>query len=93
MGKDRIRESRTDDHDFRNMPIYEYTCRKCDKPFELLVRGSEAPACPSCGSRKVEKGFSVFGVGGRSLGPASREPAGPCGSCGDPRGAGACSLD
>lgn len=43
------------------MPIYEYTCGKCSERFEVLVRSSaEAkPRCPKCGSRKVEKCFSV----------------------------------
>jgi putative FmdB family regulatory protein len=32
------------------MPIYEYSCASCDNEFEVLVRGSEKPACPDCGS-------------------------------------------
>src|SRR5690606_5532042 len=31
------------------MPLYEYTCGGCGKEFEVLVRGQEKPACPSCG--------------------------------------------
>jgi len=42
------------------MPIYEYTCRKCGHPFEVLVRGKEKPACPACGSRSLEKQLSTF---------------------------------
>ena len=46
------------------MPIYEFTCSKCSRPFETLVmNANETVACPECGSRRVEKRFSVFGVG------------------------------
>ena len=41
------------------MPIYEYICRGCKHEFEVLVRGREKPACPSCGSAKLEKKLSV----------------------------------
>ena len=73
------------------MPIYEYVCADCEQRFETLVRGSEQPACPRCHGQHLDKQFSVFGVGGK----AADFPAGPgpCGSCGDPRGPGACALD
>ncbi|HXY57849.1 MAG TPA: zinc ribbon domain-containing protein [Methylocystis sp.] len=32
------------------MPLYSYKCEACEAEFELLVRASEAPSCPSCGS-------------------------------------------
>lgn len=41
------------------MPIYEYTCTDCSDEFELLIRGGEKPACPSCGSANLEKRFSL----------------------------------
>ncbi|MFO0983880.1 MAG: zinc ribbon domain-containing protein [Planctomycetota bacterium] len=71
------------------MPIYEYVCRDCERRFETLVRGAEQPQCPHCHGRQLDKQFSVFGVGG----PSASDAPGPCGSCGDPRGPGACSLD
>jgi len=39
------------------MPIYEYTCKKCDACFEKLIfAGDEEPVeCPGCGTRQVEK--------------------------------------
>jgi putative FmdB family regulatory protein len=44
------------------MPIYEYHCKKCDAGFEKLVSNSRvpAPACPTCGSKKVERTLSAF---------------------------------
>jgi putative FmdB family regulatory protein len=73
------------------MPIFEYRCRDCNQRFESLVYGSQKPECPQCGSRKLETQLSVFAVSSKSS--ASAQPAGvPCSTCGDPRGAGACSL-
>lgn len=72
------------------MPIFEYACKACDTQFETLVSPSRPAACPACGSTKLEKKLSAFAVGAT----ASPAPAsGPCGTCGDPRGAGACSLN
>ena len=80
------------------MPIYEYACSGCGHRFELLLFGAERPVCPKCSGVDLQKQLSVFAVsapgsraGGESLdlggGP------GPCGTCGDPRGPGSCSLD
>ena len=44
------------------MPIYEYTCRKCKKAFEQLVRKGDVPACPKCGSEKLERMLSLCSV-------------------------------
>ena len=44
------------------MPIYEYECRECQKRFELLVLGSETPACPTCESTELEKLLSLSAV-------------------------------
>jgi len=74
------------------MPIFEYLCRDCSTQFETLVQGSQTPACPSCQSTNLEPQLSVFAVG-RSERPGSASGVGACGSCGDPRGPGACSLD
>ena len=77
------------------MPIYEYVCKECKKGFELLVRGSVSPECPSCHSSHLDKRLSVFSQGRPALTTSSASPAemAACGMCGDPRGAGACSLD
>ena len=41
------------------MPIYEYSCLGCGNDFEILLRGSEEPECPSCGGKRLEKQLSV----------------------------------
>jgi putative FmdB family regulatory protein len=73
------------------MPIFEYVCRDCDHRFETFVQGSATPACPSCEGEHLDKQLSVFAVAARSSTPLPTP--GPCGTCGDPRGAGACSLN
>ncbi len=73
------------------MPIYEYVCDNCGQEFEVLVRGQEKPACPSCGQSRLTKNLSVPAA--HSTSPA--EPACPardsCGAkhcCGQNCGAG-----
>ena len=65
------------------MPIYEYACPACADEFEVLVRGSEQPACPNCGSKKIERQLSVpaahVSAGSRNL-PVCQADSGP--SCG-----------
>lgn len=74
------------------MPIFEYACKSCEHEFEVLVFGNEKAACPRCHSKSLAPKLSVFAVSAKG-GSASSTPAvGPCGSCGDPRGPGACSL-
>ena len=71
------------------MPIYEYSCKTCDAEFEALVSGSDKPECPECGDVRLERRFSAFAVRSKTSVAAG---IGPCGSCGDPRGPGACGL-
>lgn len=76
------------------MPILEYVCQQCERQFEAIVLGSQQPACPSCQGTKLERLLSVFAVGaGKSDGFGGGEAFGACGSCGDPRGPGACAMD
>lgn len=35
------------------MPLYSYECEDCHSAFELLVRASDTPTCPACGSAKL----------------------------------------
>lgn len=78
------------------MPIFEYLCRACGHRFEKIVRNNDAPDCPECHGRRLEKQLSVFAVsvGGRPGARAAREDSAPsCGACGDPRGPGSCSMN
>ena len=71
------------------MPIYEYACEDCGHRFEELIFSDEKPLCPKCESASAEKQLSTFSAMGSpkpELGP------GPCGTCGDPNGPGACSI-
>ncbi|HWX93900.1 MAG TPA: zinc ribbon domain-containing protein [Terriglobales bacterium] len=73
------------------MPIFEYICKDCDHSFEALVYGRQKAECPKCHSQQLAPQLSTFAVS--SKGSASSPPsAGACGSCGDPRGPGACSM-
>lgn len=62
------------------MPVYEYLCGKCDARFETLVRreGQEV-ACSKCGSKKVERKYSIFGM---NLGAQPGEGRSGKGICG-----------
>ncbi|MGH9796950.1 MAG: FmdB family zinc ribbon protein [Candidatus Polarisedimenticolia bacterium] len=91
------------------MPLFEYSCRGCGRRFEALVYGAERPGCPACGGRKLEKLLSTFAVGASAGaagfdtgGDAGGDGAadaddgasgGGCGTCGDPRGPGACGPE
>ena len=73
------------------MPIFEYICKECDHEFEALVYGSQKAECPKCHGKKLTPQLSVFAVAGKTTSSAAPS-AGACGSCGDPRGEGACSM-
>lgn len=46
------------------MPVYDYVCLDCNKPFELVLslneHDKENPKCPKCGSRNVEQDVTAF---------------------------------
>jgi putative FmdB family regulatory protein len=48
------------------MPLYDYTCKKCDRSFELLVMSSTVPVCPTCGGGKLTRLLSAPTAPGRS---------------------------
>ena len=80
------------------MPLFEYECRACGNHFEYLTRDGQSPACPGCAGSDLEKLLSVFAVnanGKSDSGPFRTSSAAPgaCGSCGDPRGPGSCSMN
>ena len=77
------------------MPIYEYTCKRCDARFERLVKSmrhddSAKVACPQCKSTQTARSMSVFAVSssGASGKPSPTAP-GMCGHCGGP---GPCAM-
>jgi len=73
------------------MPIFEYVCKECDHGFEALIFGDQKAECPKCHSKKLAPQLSVFAVSAK--GSSSASPSmGACGSCGDPRGPGSCSM-
>jgi putative FmdB family regulatory protein len=74
------------------MPIFEYVCQECDHEFEAIVLGQQKAACPKCESKKLKQQISKFAVSGSDK-SAPTAAAGPCGTCGDPRGPGACSMN
>jgi putative FmdB family regulatory protein len=44
------------------MPVYEFTCRDCDKTFEVarpISESSSKATCPSCGSSNTERIWSA----------------------------------
>jgi putative FmdB family regulatory protein len=56
------------------MPIYEYRCEECDEGFDLFVRSLSQqadPTCPKCGSHKVKRAISLFGLARASTGTTS----------------------
>ncbi len=63
------------------MPIYEFTCNKCDYAFEVLVSlgGEKKVTCSRCGSKDIQKLLSAFGIGG--AGSRTRSTSSSCATC------------
>jgi putative FmdB family regulatory protein len=58
------------------MPLYEFSCARCDHTFEALVFDGEKVECPECHGQRVKRLLSV---------PAKpHSQALPLGPCGDP---------
>ena len=68
------------------MPIFEYVCKQCKRPFEALVMGSQKATCPGCGSSDLEDKFSTYAV--RATGSGSRGQQFSGGGCGAVAGGG-----
>ena len=79
------------------MPLYEYECRGCGHHFEYLTRAETSPECPSCHGANLQKLLSVFAAHSDSPAKSFAHPkmsaVEACGSCGDPRGPGSCSMN
>lgn len=60
------------------MPMYEFVCQECSRPFETLVPMAQADkqqVCPACGSQQTRRQLSSFAVSGGSSRTAA--PAAP----------------
>ena len=53
------------------MPLYEYACQECAHQFEVLVRASETPECPSCHATSLDRRLSVFAAHTSGTGSAA----------------------
>lgn len=42
------------------MPLYEYICKDCGKPFETIAKHDDTPPCEFCNSQNVERQLSTF---------------------------------
>ena len=65
------------------MPIFEYTCKKCNRIFESLVfssRDTKGIQCPECGSEEVQKMLSSFTCSSANLRSGGPSNLSSCGS-------------
>jgi putative FmdB family regulatory protein len=63
------------------MPIFEYVCKDCGRPFERIVpRHDSQTDCPHCNSEDIEKQLSVFAVAGPTKEIAADAGCGRCGA-------------
>ncbi len=69
------------------MPLYEYNCSACERPFELLVSSAalaDSVVCRYCGSEDVRRLISTFAAHSSSGGESFAAPA--------PRSGGGCAC-
>jgi putative FmdB family regulatory protein len=62
------------------MPVYEYRCEECDERFELFVRSMTKQntfTCPECGSQRIRKNVSLFGIASTGGSVTSTASCGP----------------
>lgn len=64
------------------MPIFEYICEECRKPFEKLVQKDEKVECPMCHSDHLAKQYSRFGMNGGASNKYESLPQYKGGGCG-----------
>ncbi len=50
------------------MPLHDFRCPNCSQTFELLIRGSNIPTCPTCGNQELEKLVSMPAAPGKAAG-------------------------
>lgn len=70
------------------MPLYEYTCRKCERTFEALVTARAAEAeevrCPGCDGTDLDRLFGLPARGRVADAPAPSNCRGAGPPCGAP---------
>lgn len=74
------------------MPIYEYVCNDCERPFEELVLSTATPvSCPVCDGTRIERLMSVVNTRSTAEPACMAEKTGgmPGGGC---CGGGRCGL-
>jgi putative FmdB family regulatory protein len=69
------------------MPLYEYKCADCERPFELLVSSpalADSVVCRYCGSDSVRRLVSAFASrsSGDAMAAAATMPRGGGCACG-----------
>ncbi len=60
------------------MPLYEFICQDCGRPFEKLVGISQADksqVCPGCGSQQTSRQLSSFAVSGGTRTETAARPS------------------
>jgi putative FmdB family regulatory protein len=74
------------------MATYEYVCLACEHPFEqqrsMTSSIDTMLACPSCGSDRVRRRFSIFAAGSAGADANPGPSAGGGGCCGGGCGCG-----
>jgi putative FmdB family regulatory protein len=48
------------------MPLFDYHCRSCGADFELLLLGTQQPACKSCHGLDIQRQVSLPAAPGKS---------------------------
>ncbi|RAU22918.1 FmdB family transcriptional regulator [Paramagnetospirillum kuznetsovii] len=54
------------------MPLFTYSCKGCEAIFETLVRASDTPTCPACGSGDLERQIAAIAPDAKFPGVKSR---------------------
>jgi putative FmdB family regulatory protein len=57
------------------MPLFDFECEACGARFEELAATDQAPACPACGSARVERRWSPVAPAGHGLAPTGKARA------------------
>jgi putative FmdB family regulatory protein len=64
------------------MPLFEYQCRDCEKPFEAFVTAERKAECPACHGTNLSKLLSTLGMVGTGASASAEACAAPAPMCG-----------